>query len=309
MEDYSIIIDSLVYKIERVNQIEVKTRFQLNSFSETRNTIIMVNSGNLFVGKEQRKLEIGEVLFVPENVNVILTFGKTKNEADVYTPEMVLPRRNEFMVNLPYQQRAAIKSKILNMTTLTFEARAYDSVNFFSVLSVDWFVLPASWGLAPLLKSVYDEFHSQKLSRDQMLASLISVMVIKIMRHIDKGNLFIEKLSTKRNYFKDRRILRVFKYIDINLGGDLSNKKLSEAAEISEDYFSHYFKSITGMAPQDFVEYQRMERATSLLRHSKKKIHQIAKDLGYSDTSYFCRRFKKIYGATAAMIRKRELNI
>ncbi len=309
MEDYSIILDSLSYKIERVNQIELKTRFQLNSFSETRNTMILVNSGNLFVGEEKRKIEPDEILFVPENVSVILTFGKGTGESDVYTPEMVLPRRNEFMANLPYQQHSSTKSKILNMTTLTFEARAYDSVNFFSVLSVGYFIVPAAWGLAPFLKSVYDEFHSQRLSREQMLTSLLSIMVIKMMRYLDKDNLFIEKLSTKRNYFKDRRILQVFKYIDSNLGGDLSNKKLSEAAEISEDYFSHYFKSVTGMAPQDFVEYQRMERATSLLRHSKKKIHQIAKDLGYSDTSYFCRRFKKIYGATAAMVRKRELHI
>ncbi len=305
MEDYSSIIEALVFKLERANQIELKQKFLLNSFSETRNTLILVNKGFLYVGEQQLRVMPEDLLFIPENIQVPLTFGRKSAHMQVLTPEAITARRDEFLTNLPYHF-AGNKGYLLNMTTLTFEARAYDVVNFFGVVSLGWFIIPATSGLGVIVRQIYDEVNQKLTSRDQMLANLLSIAVIYILRHLEKSGLFLEKLVNKRSYFKDRRILEIFKYIDANIGGNLSNKVLSEVCGVSEEYFSHYFKSVAGMAPQDFVEYQRMERAVSMLKSTKKKISQIAKELGYQDTSYFCRRFKKVHGVNAVTIRKRD---
>jgi AraC-like DNA-binding protein len=90
------------------------------------------------------------------------------------------------------------------------------------------------------------------------------------------------------------------------LGGDLSNKVLANVANVSEDYVGQYFKMLTGINPQDYIEYQRMEAAVGLLRTTKKSIRAIGSEVGYKDTAYFCRRFKMMFGIPAGKMRRRE---
>jgi AraC-like DNA-binding protein len=101
-------------------------------------------------------------------------------------------------------------------------------------------------------------------------------------------------------------LIDLFNFIKLNIGGDLSNKVLAKVANVSEDYVGQYFKMLTGINPQDYIEYQRMEAAVELLRTSKKSIRDIGKDVGYKDTAYFCRRFKMMYGVPAGKMRRRE---
>jgi AraC-like DNA-binding protein len=63
---------------------------------------------------------------------------------------------------------------------------------------------------------------------------------------------------------------------------------------------------LTGINPQDYIEYQRMEYAVTLLRSSKKSIKEIGNTIGYKDTAYFCRRFKMMFGIPAGKMRRRE---
>ena len=104
--------------------------------------------------------------------------------------------------------------------------------------------------------------------------------------------MFVEQLATNSTYFKDPRLIDIFAYIRENLDGDLSNKQLANVANVSEDYVGQYFKMLTGINPQDYIEYQRMEAAVTLLRTTKKSIRAIGAEVGYKDTAYFCRRFK-----------------
>ena len=49
---------------------------------------------------------------------------------------------------------------------------------------------------------------------------------------------------------------------------------------VSEDYVGQYFKMLTGINPQDYIEDQRMEKAVVLLRTIKKSIQDVGKNLG-----------------------------
>jgi len=63
---------------------------------------------------------------------------------------------------------------------------------------------------------------------------------------------------------------------------------------------------LTGINPQDYIEYQRMEEAVNLLRTSKLSIREIGQEVGYKGTAYFCRRFKMMFGIPAGKMRRRE---
>jgi|TARA_B110000977_G_scaffold30996_1_gene40925 AraC-like DNA-binding protein len=104
-------------------------------------------------------------------------------------------------------------------------------------------------------------------------------------------------------------LIKIFESIKDNLEADLSNKQLAKVVGVSEDYVGQYFKMLTGINPQDYIEYQRMEKAVVLLRTTKKSIQDVGKNIGYKDTAYFCRRFKMMFGITARKMRNRELMI
>ena len=67
-------------------------------------------------------------------------------------------------------------------------------------------------------------------------------------------------------------MIKIFEFIKGNLDADLSNKQLVKVVGVSEAYVDQYFKMLTVLNPQDYVEDQRMGKAVVLLRTTKKSI-------------------------------------
>ena len=168
------------------------------------------------------------------------------------------------------------------------------------------FVIRFNDRVATIVEDIIKESEQNTPGKERVIKLYTELLVIEIVRHVLKNRLFVEELSTNSTYFKDPRLIDLFNYIKKNIGGDLSNKVLAKVANVSEDYVGQYFKMLTGINPQDYIEYQRMEAAVELLRTSKKSIRDIGKDVGYKDTAYFCRRFKMMYGLPAGKMRRRE---
>ena len=153
---------------------------------------------------------------------------------------------------------------------------------------------------------MFFESRSEEPGSNRIVKLKTEQLVVEIVRYIIKQGLFVEQLATNSTYFKDPRLIDIFNYIKENLNGDLSNKVLAGVANVSEDYVGQYFKMLTGINPQDYIEYQRMEEAVNLLRTTKSSIRDIGKFVGYKDTAYFCRRFKMMFGIPAGKMRRRE---
>ena len=180
------------------------------------------------------------------------------------------------------------------------------NVNFFSSLDIPPFKIEENYKMAGLIKQINDEANGEMPGKDRIVKVLTENITIELIRYILNNSLFVEKLATNSTYFKDPRLIDIFTFIKENLSDDLSNKVLANVANVSEDYVGQYFKMLTGINPQDYIEYQRMEAAVNLLRTSKKSIRDIGKEVGYKDTAYFCRRFKMMFGIPAGKMRRRE---
>ena len=189
---------------------------------------------------------------------------------------------------------------------IAFEAKVFDSVNFFTSLDIPPFFIYKNTKLAQLIKEILIEDFTDEAGRGRVIANKTEEAVIEIIRYILRNRMFVEQLATNSTYFKDPRLIDIFTYIKNNINGDLSNKQLANVANVSEDYVGQYFKMLTGINPQDYIEYQRMEEAVTLLRTSKKSIRAIGSEVGYKDTAYFCRRFKMMFGIPAGKMRRRE---
>jgi len=85
----------------------------------------------------------------------------------------------------------------------------------------------------------------------------------------------------------------ILTYIHNNLQQNISVDHLACMACFSKDHFSRVFKTITGMAPCDYIIRKRIERAQFLLLTTDLSQNRIFEETGFRSASYFSRIFKK----------------
>jgi len=301
MEDYNKIIESLGVRFIKANNIKILQPLTINNFYDVENTVLLLNKGEIKCGEEV-KVKNKDVLFIPGGRLVSVTYGS--GAAVTLSNDDFINNKEKYLQ--PYDATEAENGVGENYSYITFEAKVFDSVNFFASLDIPPFVMENSDEIASLVKNINYECSSDLPGKERIVKIQTERLVVELIRYILSHRLFVEQLATNSTYFKDPRLIDIFAYIKENLGGDLSNKILASVANVSEDYVGQYFKMLTGINPQDYIEYQRMERAVNLLRTSKKSIREIGKEVGYKDTAYFCRRFKMMFGIPAGKMRRRE---
>jgi YesN/AraC family two-component response regulator len=300
MEDFSKIIESLYVRFVHSSHLEILKSVQVKDYYDLHNVMILVNKGSITFGNDKEEVEEGEILFIPSGKSIPVTYGS--RVSTVVNREDLNSKMNTFF------KLGDVNPAAENIVIIKFEAKVFESVNFFQSTDIPAFKITSEPHIVTNIRELASESIENFPGKERMLKISTDKLVISVVRHILKNQIFTEQLATNINYFKDPRLLEIFSYIKNNLSGDLSNRTLSNVANVSEDYVGQYFKMLTGINPQDYIEYQRMERAVDLLRTTKISINTISQDLGYKDTAYFCRRFKMMFGISAGRMRKREKN-
>lgn len=299
MEDYNKIIESLEIRFVKAKNINILKPVTIENNYEVENYLLLVTSGVIRYGREKETAKEGDIVFVPGGKPISLSYGS--GNPTTLSKDDFLTNKDQFLRSFDGDA-----SSPEHYSYVAFDAKAFDSVNFFSSLDIPCFKIEENYKLAGLIKQINDEMSGNMPGKDRIVKVLTENMTIELIRYILNNSLFVEKLATNSTYFKDPRLIDIFTFIKENLAEDLSNKVLANVANVSEDYVGQYFKMLTGINPQDYIEYQRMEAAVNLLRTSKKSIRDIGKAVGYKDTAYFCRRFKMMFGIPAGKMRRRE---
>jgi len=298
MEDFNKVIESLHIRFINIRSLQITRPLRVHDYYDINNTIILVNRGSVFFGSTNEEVTDQELLFLPSGYSTDIKFGSKPGDKI---------NKEDFHAEFQnYFSSEDINPAAENIIILNFESKVFESVNFFQSTDIPPFKIDGNPLLISELRELASEFLNDFPGKERAIKLTTEKVVIGIIRHILSNKIFTEKLATNINYFKDPRLLDIFAYIKNNLASDLSNKTLSNVANVSEDYVGQYFKMLTGINPQDYVEYQRMERAVELLRTSKNSVRQISEDVGYKDTAYFCRRFKMMFGISAGKMRKRD---
>ena len=96
-----------------------------------------------------------------------------------------------------------------------------------------------------------------------------------------------------------RMMDQLMEYLEEHIGdSDLKVEDMAEAVHLGRSVFYGKVKTMTGMAPVDFVRNLRIKRACDLLERSQYTISQIAYQVGFTDPKYFSKCFKKDTGLT-----------
>ncbi|MFY0651040.1 MAG: helix-turn-helix transcriptional regulator [Cyclobacteriaceae bacterium] len=301
MEDYNKIIESLGVRFISAKNINILQPVTIENYYDVENVVLFVHKGEVRFGKDKQVVGENEILFIPGGKMLSITYG-TGAPVNLSNDDFINNREKFFQSTEQIEARPEND----NLSFINFEAKVFDTVNFFASLDIPPFVIKNNHKLISIVKEVVSEMYSGLAGKGRIVKLETDHLVVEIIRHILNKGLFIEQFATNSTYFKDPRLIDIFSYIKNNLNEDLSNKILADVANVSEDYVGQYFKMLTGINPQDYIEYQRMEMAVNMLRTSKKSIREIGKEVGYKDTAYFCRRFKMMFGIPAGKMRRRE---
>ncbi len=80
---------------------------------------------------------------------------------------------------------------------------------------------------------------------------------------------------------------------------------MQELSGIPERSFKRRFARATGMTPLEYVHTLRLEEAKHMLETSDITVEAVANEVGYEDTSFFGRLFRRKVGLTPVQYRKR----
>ncbi len=81
--------------------------------------------------------------------------------------------------------------------------------------------------------------------------------------------------------------------------------EMARRVDLGETAFRAAFRRVTGRAPRDYVEEQRIGRAKHLLIETDRSVKAIALSEGYDDAYHFSRVFKRVTGLSPTAFRGR----
>lgn len=81
-----------------------------------------------------------------------------------------------------------------------------------------------------------------------------------------------------------------------NMKESITIERIARQVYMNPTYFCEYFKNQTGETVHEFVTSTRINKARELLLTTNLKVYEVSEQVGYADTKYFSKLFKKYYG-------------
>lgn len=107
--------------------------------------------------------------------------------------------------------------------------------------------------------------------------------------------------ETKGSSYVDLAMHYIYQHLD----QPIKVAEIATTLNISTSYLSRIFRQTVGMSVNAFVTSTKMKQASHYLQYTNVPIQQIAGRLGYTDSYYFSRVFKKTFRVSPRQYRQR----
>ncbi len=142
-----------------------------------------------------------------------------------------------------------------------------------------------------ILRQMLDEYGSENSGAAEMLRiKLIEILIVsaRLLNAEKKDDIITDIISRLRENYNTAPTLG----------------EIADEISYSLPYLSKLFKETCGISFKEYVQKLRIDEACRLLANTNEKIWSISKSVGYSDTDFFCRIFKKALGKSPSAFRK-----
>ena len=115
----------------------------------------------------------------------------------------------------------------------------------------------------------------------------------------------IAQMMEEDNIYSTGTVIEnIQRYIQHNYQKDLTQEFIASLFYLNRSYLSTLFRQTTGVKFVDYLNSVRINKAKEILVSTDRKMYQVAKAVGYDNTKYFFRVFKKTVGCAPEQYRK-----
>jgi len=133
----------------------------------------------------------------------------------------------------------------------------------------------------------------------QRLDSMHTTLFTKGILDESETLALVDQVEVERNPLShptSALVKQVLAYLHQNYTQPVTRKDIAAAVGVSENYLSQIFRQEMTISPWDYLNRFRIQQARELLFLSNETITQIATRVGFNDSAYFSRVFRKHTG-------------
>lgn len=153
-----------------------------------------------------------------------------------------------------------------------------------------------------LIKTIENEFLKKPLNYTIVIEGLL----ISVLTYINRNS---THTSTFMSNVQFNKIRLAISYINEHLSENITIKDISSYIGFSESHFSRCFHSVTKMSVITYVNLVRCKHAYYLLSEMDKSVKDAAEMSGFTNMSYFTKRFKEIYNILPSELSKQSSTV
>lgn len=142
-----------------------------------------------------------------------------------------------------------------------------------------------------VITGLVEEYEQQSTGYELAVKSNLYRLLVLLLRSYTVPA--TEQRETKRQYNLSQQIRPILEYIDNHYTEKISLESLAQMAHLSRHHFCRLFKTLTGLPPIEYVNHLRIDSAAELLKGQELSVSEIAMAVGFNDSNYFSRLFKK----------------
>ncbi len=259
--------------------------FELHYHEFYELVIVTRGKGKHYTHNAEYEIIIGDIFVIPPNIPHGYKDGDGLKIINIlFNPKML----ETSAINI--QQLKGFQS------LFRFEYKYRDKWDFNTHLHINASDLHKISNLSHDMMKIYDK---KSLSSEDNIITLglffqIMGLILQLYSKIEHPE--IKELSS---------IAEVFNYMENNFEKNITLTKLAKLAIMTERTLTRHFLKMTGMSPIDYLLHLRIEKACEML-HNKKKynITEIAFRIGFNDSNYFSRLFKKKIGISPSQYKQ-----
>lgn len=156
-----------------------------------------------------------------------------------------------------------------------------------------------------LIKNIINEFFSENVYRDKMLSLQLCSLMMDISRYYEKKDR--SNRMQKDADFHKKTAESIIHFIYSN-SQNITLKKLSVHFNYNEFYLSSLIKQYSGNTFTDILQSIRFQKICAQLIESDLPIQKIILDNGYTNITWFTKKFKEYFHKTPSEFRKAYKN-
>lgn len=153
-----------------------------------------------------------------------------------------------------------------------------------------------------------DSYLTKPFQEEELLIRISNLLTAKEklwQRFKASGKMLVDDLEL--NSLDDAFLQQVFKTIEAEMHEEsFSVEKLAQQVGFSRTQLHRKLKALLDKSPSQLLNEIRLNKAHQLLLHKTGSVSEIAYSVGYSNMSYFTKRFKEKFGDTPSTLLEKE---